>query len=388
MFSKVTISLISLMLVTGLCVGTVQAQVTLDTGKIGVRITNAGSIRLMAPTSSDDQQLSRINIIAALSEDAVCDYNEDQDAVIPAYQLTTPTIADVEAIAVYDNRYTNLPPDVTFRLHAYAWNNEPFMIAKYTIINDSTEQVTLSLGLLTVPRIAGNYGGETDAYDEAHRLAYCYREGEAPHAGFRLLSMEPHSFHALDWLVYSPADPNADAATDSTRYHMTADAGFDTSIVAGGDGSIFSLNAGAFTLAAGDSVILTYAIVYADLVTDLFAAADAAQVKYDNEMLSVQDSSTPNTPTHFTLFQNYPNPFNPSTTIRFDLSRSSDVQLTVYNTQGQLVNSLLKGAYSAGCHAITWNGNSTTGIEVGSGVYFYRLTANQITVTKKMLLVH
>lgn len=387
MSTKATKIVLCLFLLIGVFLNQVEAQITFDTGKIGVRLSNAGSIRLLAPTTNGARQLDRINIIAALSEKAVCDYNEDQDAVAPAYLVTTPTKADIEAVAIYDNSYSNLPPDVTFKVHLYAWNDKPYLIAHYTVINDSSEQVTLYLGVVAVPRIAGNYGGETNKYNADHRIAYCYREGETPHAGFRLLSQEPYSYHALDWSAYSPADPNADAATDSTRYHMTADPGFDTTMTAGGDGSIYSLNAGAYTIAAGDSVSLIYAIAYADLESELFAGADSAQKKYDNVLVLVEKANDSRLPELFSLRQNYPNPFNPTTAIQFNLSRNSNINLAIYNLQGQLVDVIASGDYPAGSHIATWNGKDNAGRDVGSGIYIYRLNANQVTLSKKMLLV-
>ncbi len=387
MSRKATTIMLCLLLILGVYLNQTQAQITFDTGKIGVRLSNAGSIRLYAPSSSDARQLDRINIIAALSEKAVCDYNEDQDAVVPAYQVTPPTLADIEAVAVYDNSYSNLPPDVTFKVHVYAWNNKPYLIARYTVINDSSKEVTLYLGLVTVPRIAGNYGGETNKYNADHRIAYCYREGETPHAGFRLLSKEPYSYHALDWSVYSPADPSSDAATDSTRYHMTADPGFDTTMTAGGDGSIYSLNAGAYTIAAGDSVTLTYAIGYADVESELFAVADSAQKKYDNVLVSVEPATDSRLPKSLSLRQNYPNPFNPTTTIQFELNNNANIKLAVYNLQGQLVKVIAAGDFKAGSHLAVWDGKDNLGREVGSGIYIYRLNAEKATLSKKMLLV-
>ncbi len=364
----------------------VQASVDASNGKIGFTLNDYGRIRLYAPSTNDTRHLGRVNIVAALSEKAVCDYIEDQDSVIASYQLTSPSLADIEAIAITDNNYSGLPPNVTFKIHVYTWNNQPFLIARYTVINDSSEQVTLYLGLITLPQISGSYGAETNKYDAAHRIAYCYREGESPHAGIRLLTKELYSYKVLDWPDYSP-DPNNDVATDSTRYHMTADPGFDTTMTAGGDGSIYSLNAGAYTIAAGDSVILTYAIAYAELENELFAVADSAQKKYDNVLVSVEKAIDSRLPESFSLGQNYPNPFNPTTAIQFDLSQNSNIKLAVYNLQGQLVNVIASGDYQAGSHLVNWNGKDSFGSDVGSGIYICRLIADKVTLSKKMLLV-
>ncbi|MHB8579240.1 MAG: T9SS type A sorting domain-containing protein [Ignavibacteriaceae bacterium] len=88
-------------------------------------------------------------------------------------------------------------------------------------------------------------------------------------------------------------------------------------------------------------------------------------------------------PDKFSLEQNYPNPFNPSTTIRFDLTKQSNVSLKIYNVVGQVVSTLINNqTFNAGYHSIQWNANS-----FASGVYFYRLEANGIAAAKKMIFL-
>jgi hypothetical protein len=168
---------------------------------------------------------------------------------------------------------------------------------------------------------------------------------------------------------------------------MTADAGFDAEMTAGGDGSILSLNAGAFTLAAGDSAVVYYAMAFAKSETDLMTATDAAQAKYNDLFTAIDDNAGPEILSSFTLQQNYPNPFNPSTSIQFSLNNSTDLQLNVYNLSVQFVNTIAAGTYSAGSHLATWNGRDSRGNEVASGIYLYRLISANTSLTKKMILV-
>ncbi|MCE1165116.1 MAG: T9SS type A sorting domain-containing protein, partial [Bacteroidetes bacterium] len=84
----------------------------------------------------------------------------------------------------------------------------------------------------------------------------------------------------------------------------------------------------------------------------------------------------------FKLSQNYPNPFNPSTAINFSLAKSGFVTLKVYNSLGKEVATLINENMTAGSHEVTYNAS-----ELNSGIYFYRLTANGMTDTKKMMLV-
>ena len=84
----------------------------------------------------------------------------------------------------------------------------------------------------------------------------------------------------------------------------------------------------------------------------------------------------------FTLKQNFPNPFNPATRIDFSLETTSDVNLTIFNMLGQEVITLVDEVKAAGDHIVTWNAS-----DVASGVYFYKLTTGDLTLTKKMVLL-
>ena len=89
-----------------------------------------------------------------------------------------------------------------------------------------------------------------------------------------------------------------------------------------------------------------------------------------------------NIPDKFALSQNYPNPFNPSTTIRFDLAKSTDVTLIVYNSIGQEVARIFEGHQKAGSYEATFDAG-----KLSSGTYYYRLTTDSFVETKKMVVV-
>jgi len=87
------------------------------------------------------------------------------------------------------------------------------------------------------------------------------------------------------------------------------------------------------------------------------------------------------------LSQNYPNPFNPTTTIKFSLPTAGVTKIEVYNILGELVSIPFEGMAAAGQNSIVWDGTNSHGENVSSGIYFYRLTADEYTDTKKMTLL-
>ncbi len=88
------------------------------------------------------------------------------------------------------------------------------------------------------------------------------------------------------------------------------------------------------------------------------------------------------TPKTYELKQNYPNPFNPTTNIRFDIPKKSNIRLVVYNSIGQEILVLDEGMKEAGTYEYKFDASN-----LPSGIYFYRLFAGDFVDTKKMILV-
>ena len=98
------------------------------------------------------------------------------------------------------------------------------------------------------------------------------------------------------------------------------------------------------------------------------------------------------TPKETGLLPNYPNPFNPETWIPYHLAHDADVRLTIYDTKGATVRRLdlghqPAGYYTARIKAAYWDGRNSLGEVVGSGVYFYQLSAGDFFATRKMVIL-
>lgn len=102
----------------------------------------------------------------------------------------------------------------------------------------------------------------------------------------------------------------------------------------------------------------------------------------DPILTGIKDIEAAKIPTEYALRQNFPNPFNPTTTIRFDLPKSSDVNLVVYDLMGREVAHLVKSHMNPGYHAVNFNAAN-----LPSGVYIYRLQAGNFVSVKKLMLL-
>jgi hypothetical protein len=111
-------------------------------------------------------------------------------------------------------------------------------------------------------------------------------------------------------------------------------------------------------------------------------AADAFRIIYRGPLSSVADEINPK---DFTLYQNYPNPFNLQTTIRFDLKSQSKVQLRIFNSVGELVETLVDQELGSGTHEIIFDTNHHKSL--ASGIYYYNLQTGESSQTKGMILI-
>jgi len=104
-----------------------------------------------------------------------------------------------------------------------------------------------------------------------------------------------------------------------------------------------------------------------------------------NTNLLSNDNSFYSAPEYFSLGQNYPNPFNPQTQFHYDLPKSGNIHLAIYDVLGKEVYTVLNDYQRAGKHNVLWTGINNKGLQVQSGIYFYRLTTDSEITTKKMV---
>jgi hypothetical protein len=174
-------------------------------------------------------------------------------------------------------------------------------------------------------------------------------------------------------------------AVDSglTNSWVSAFAVSGTNLFAGTSSGVFlSTKSGASWKEVNTGLTNTNVLALSVSGTNLFAGTgDGVWRRPLSEITSVGAFST-NLPAHFSLGQNFPNPFNPSTTIKFELAKSSMVTLSVFDILGRVVSVLVNERRNAGVHEVKFDGSN-----LASGVYFYRLQAGDFVQSKRLLIL-
>ncbi|RPH99091.1 MAG: T9SS C-terminal target domain-containing protein [Calditrichaeota bacterium] len=142
------------------------------------------------------------------------------------------------------------------------------------------------------------------------------------------------------------------------------------------DDENYSLTATSPAIDAGEAEPFGFKVFYVG------ASADAGAIEYGAPVVRVKHNTILHSPSAFGLKQNYPNPFNPSTTISFNVAKSGNISLKVYDVTGRHIATPAQGIYQAGRHEVVWNADG-----FASGVYLYTMSSNGITESRKMLLV-
>jgi hypothetical protein len=141
---------------------------------------------------------------------------------------------------------------------------------------------------------------------------------------------------------------------------------------------------------AGQVYVLGHSVTGTDHPYSWFGYGyDLTVIKYTDDVSTgiEQESGGTDALLPAQLAQNFPNPFNDRTVIPYRLLSGAEVRLEVFDLLGRRVASLVDGPQPAGHHTVSWNGRNSFGRSVASGMYFYRLIADELVSTKKMVLL-
>jgi hypothetical protein len=341
-----------------------------ETGKIGVQINEYGRVRIHAPLIGDLQQIDRSSILVGAASGEVFDYRQDADLETEPTVIESPELSDFEIFSAINNAYSELPPDVVVKINAHGWDNEGYIIVKFTVINREAAAIDAVIGMEIHPRVDGTYGNESVEFLTDDKTVAIYRD--ATHIGFTFLSSDIISLKLFEW---SEGFDN-----DTGFYEWLTHGEIDASYTAEGDGAVIIPAQESVSIASGDSTVLYVGIAVGDSNEEMVTNIQAAKARYES-LTSVQPTDRA-IPDKIALKQNYPNPFNPSTSISFSIPDPGHVTLRVYSILGETVATLVNENLSSGNYTVNFDARS-----LPSGMYFYTLSSGSINRTKKMVLI-
>ncbi len=354
---------------------TIAGSSTIATNRLSAEVTNFGLSRRLYDIASAVDPLSVMSLMIADANGSVYDALADGidfhagDSIL-LNQFGTATEAHTGFVT----------SDYAYRIDQTATvfdeiTKSNFVLMEYEISagNASTQSIT-ALALACDFDFGGGEAVIQDGNDYITRSSSFDR-----YIGIRILPAESRFGVAVDGSMLK-----AGLMSTADKFDLLT-AGESIVNPTNGDNAIFA-GVSAIGGDAGQELRIGFVIASGNSIEEIRVALQAGEAAYD-QATDVDDSDNSILPTDFTLQQNFPNPFNPETRIDFALPVAGAYRFEIVNSLGQIVRATYVDNAAAGPHSFTWNGKTANGLDAGSGVYFYRITFNGNSQSRKMVLM-
>ncbi|MFH1005385.1 MAG: S8/S53 family peptidase [Bacteroidota bacterium] len=279
-----------------------------------------------------------------------------------------------------DSSSTSIIP-VEVHHSAYAWSTVPyrkFILVKYKIKNTNNSTLdTLYAGIIADWDITNAWQNK-GAYDAANKMGYVWHTAAGgKYAAIKLLSTGPALHYTIDNVPNGNGGVSPVDFFTAKKFTVLSTNRATDGYAAAGGGDVFDcVSTGPFTINAGDSIEVAFALIAGDNLADIQTSACAAQYKYDNNcIVSVNDIENNN----FEIWH-YPNPASDFITIRYNVPKNNNTSLAIMNSVGQVVMTAEKLVWDI--HEKTFDVS-----KISSGMYYYQLKDGESTITKKFAIV-
>ncbi len=258
----------------------------------------------------------------------------------------TVTATDPNAGDVLTYSATNLPQGATFSNQIFSWKPVYDQSGSYTVTFKVTDKDGLSATVNAVITV--------NNVNRAPSFTAEIPDGQV---------VQVHNVPVPFEFIYKAEDPDG----DKLIFKLVS-----------GPGEIST--DGYYTWAPSPSQAGLSYILIIEVSDGSLTAISRRMIKASSLVTGVEESEI--IPTDYVLLQNYPNPFNPTTTIKFGLPEDSNVKLIVYNVLGQEIVTLINGFMNAGYHSVNFDASM-----LNTGIYIYKIQANDFVAMKKMIYV-
>lgn len=279
--------------------------------------------------------------------------------------------------------------------YTYAWSQSPdrgYIIVEYVIRNiGATALTNLYAGLFAdwdVNDVADTsmspYFSNRDSVDLVRKMGVVYNTwADGYYCGMKLLTnTAPFHHYAIDNVLGGNGGVDiADAAyfTDAEKYTvLSTDRDVAGHVNPGGNDVCDVVSTGPYTIPAGDSIVVAFALTCGENLESIQNSADAAQIKYDQLHLGIEE----NIPEERMLLNVYPNPAVKSTSITYSIASPALVEMAIFNALGAEVTTLVNKKQGAGLY------HATADLSLlPAGNYFVQLRADGKTELQKLVIV-
>lgn len=311
----------------------------------------------------------------------------DFSSFIRAHRILPAVESDFDVFGAFRDNTSASPLPVTVRHSAYAWTSVPdrkYIMVKYAINNTGASTLTgVRAGIFADWDVdASTFGSNRAAFDAVNKMGYVYYTGASGlYVGIKLLTSSAAVNHyAIDNVSGGAGGIDMYTGYDTGKKWTTLSTPRPDAGVAGSGADVANVvSTGPYSIPAGDSVIVAFALIAGDNLADLQASAVAAQIMWDG-MSGTTASNEPVLDVE-NVIAVYPNPASESATIDLNLTETQDVTLRVFNMVGQEIGTIISGKLTAGTHRYTFDTSA-----LSNGMYYYQLNAGVKKYTYKLMV--
>ncbi|MDD3878205.1 MAG: S8 family peptidase [Bacteroidales bacterium] len=369
---------------------------TLDTNKITVTLTSKSRIGYNNETYSQGKGLLYQNLgqslltmgglIVGISPSQVVDniygsvegsYNNDFFALTPINKTVPGLISDFDATSMYSDSMAGIERiNIKVINNYYAWNNpldEKYFISEYLIINNGADNLqNLYAGLFMDWKIPENNKHRID-FDVNTLTGYAFSTDGDKYTGTKLLSGGNYRFYAFDNINGLNF---VDGFTNYEKYTALRTNKLQAGILDDDNNTASLFSSGPHTINPNDTIKVAFAILVGDFLGDIISSANAAQIRYNNDDISIYE----NLAVSQFILEPFPNPAKNQFFFSFTSNICQNLEFELYNAYGQVI-STKEITSEIGHQTIEVN----TG-DLSKGLYFIKLKGLESTATGKIVI--
>jgi len=291
------------------------------------------------------------------------------------------TTATEEATAIYEDGAEWHQDKLQITQETFMWEGDLLLLVKYTLKNISENPLSDIYVGQVMDFDIGHYADNMGRWEYNNGLgfAYMYNVMSSAHPLIGIAMFDSSGNYANSELSFT-SPSYFDRHNEQLMAEIMRSGIIESETPEARDYSIL-LSYGPLSFDINQSISpFMIAIVAGD---DLDEIKNTVNQAYNRSGTLTQIIANKNkTPNEFVLFQNFPNPFNNTTTISYQLPKATTVNISIYNTSGQLVEMLVSGPQATGYHTVQWNADLYE-----PGLYFYRIDAGGFIEIKKCVLL-